>query len=129
LRKLIIFVTLSITSLFAFGDSKFDIDEKMYQAFLLSTQKEFNKSQEAYKALLVHKSNMNLNQKANIYKSLLELSYILDDPNGALTYGNDLIDLIHDKPDYSEALERIKYRICLSEDWAKFRHLFKQQCG
>ena len=129
MRNFLVFFILFSVSLFAQPKGKGEIDEEIYQAFLLLTQKEFNKSQEAYTTLLVYEKNMSLSQKANIYKSLLELSYILDNKNDAINYGNKLINLIRNESGYSETYARIKYRICSSEDWAKFRYLFKQHCS
>lgn len=109
--------------------SKNEIDESMYQAFLLITKKDFISSNAAYLAILEHENDMDLSQLSNIYNSLLELSYILDNKDDAKKYGNKLISIIKDEPDYVKAYERLKYRICSSQDWAKFRYIFIEHCG
>jgi hypothetical protein len=120
---------LLITSSFVHSANKNEIDDSMYQAFLFITQKDFTNSNAAYVALLKHETDMNLSQLFNTYKSLLELSYILDNKNDAKKYGNKLISLIKNEPDYTKLYERLKYRICSSQDWAKFQYVFLEHCG
>ncbi len=108
--------------------SENEIDESMYQAFLLITQKDFISSNAAYLDILKHEDDMNLSQLSNIYNSLLELSFILDNKDDAKKYGNKLISIIKDEPDYVKAYERLKYRICSSQDWTKFQYNFVEHC-
>ncbi|MEW6994777.1 hypothetical protein AADZ84_10985 [Colwelliaceae bacterium MEBiC 14330] len=117
-----------ITSSFVHSASENEIDESMYQAFLLITQKDFISSNAAYLDILKHEDDMNLSQLSNIYNSLLELSFILDNKDDANKYGNKLISIIKDEPDYVKAYERLKYRICSSQDWTKFQYIFVEHC-
>tara|TARA_R110000737_G_C14165221_1_gene410343 strand:- start:54 stop:395 length:342 start_codon:yes stop_codon:yes gene_type:complete len=109
--------------------SKNEIDESMYQAFLLITQKDFISSNAAYLAILEHEKDMSLSQLSNTYNSLLELSYILNNKHSVEKYGNKLISLIKNEPDYLKVYERLNYRICSSQDWAKFQYMFLDYCG
>jgi len=109
--------------------SKDEIDDSMYQAFLFITQKDFTSSNAAYVALLKHEEDMSLSQLSNTYNSLLELSYILDNKDDAQNYGNKLISMIKNEPDYVKVYERLKHRICSSQDWAKFKYVFLEHCG
>jgi len=120
---------LLITSSFAHAAAKNQIDELMYKAFELTTKKEFSNSKTAYTALLKYESDMNLSQLANTYKSLLELSYILNNKEDAKYFGNKLIALIKNEPDYVQFYERLNFRICSSQDWAKFQYVFSEHCG
>jgi len=120
---------LFITSLFAHAASKNEIDDSMYQAFLFITQKDFISSNDAYVALLENENDMSLSQLYNTYNSLLELSYILDNKDDAKKYGNKLISMIKNEPDYVKVYERLNYRICSSQDWAKFQYVFIEHCG
>jgi hypothetical protein len=118
-----------IASSFAHAATKNEIDDLMYKAFGLILKKEFSGSKAAYSDLLKYKSDMNLSQLANTYKSLLELSYILDNKEDAKHFGKKLILLIKNEPDYVQTYERLTYRICSSQDWAKFQYIFKEHCG
>lgn len=109
--------------------SKNEIDDLMYQAFLFITQKDFTSSNVAYVAILEHETDMSLSQRSNTYNSLLELSYILDNKDDAQKYGNKLISLIKNEPDYAKIYERLKYRICTTQDWEKFQYIFIEHCG
>ena len=108
--------------------SKNEIDDSIYQAFQLITQEDFINANDAYIALLTHENDMSLSQLSNTYNSLLELSYILANKDDAKKYGNKLISIIKDEPDYVKAYERLKYRICSSQDWAKFQYVFIEHC-
>ena len=101
----------------------------MYQAFQLITLKHFTNANDAYLAILENEKDMSLSQLSNAYNSLLELSYILDNKDNAKKYGNKLISLIKDEPNYSKVYERLSYRICSSQDWAKFQYIFIEHCG
>ena len=90
---------------------------------------EFSNSKTAYTALLKYESDMNLSQLANTYKSLLELSYILNNKEDAKYFGNKLIALIKNEPDYVQFYERLNFRICSSQDWSKFQYVFSEYCG
>ena len=120
---------LLIISSFVHSASKSEIDDSMYQAFLFITKKDFTSSNAAYVALLKYETEMSLSQLSNTYKSLLELSYILDNKDDAKKYGNKLISLIKNEADYASEYEHLKYRICTSEDWAKFQNVFIEHCG
>ena len=120
---------LLIASSFAHAATKNQIDELMYKAFELTTKKEFSNSKTAYTALLKYESDMNLSQLANTYKSLLELSYILNNKEDAKYFGNKLIALIKNEPDYVQFYERLNFRICSSQDWSKFQYVFSEYCG
>ncbi len=120
---------LLIASSFAHSATKNQIDELMYKAFELTTKKEFSNSKTAYTALLKYESDMNLSQLANTYKSLLELSYTLNNKEDAKYFGNKLIALIKNEPDYVQFYERLNIRICSSKDWAKFQYVFSEHCG
>jgi hypothetical protein len=85
---------LLITSSVVHSASKNEIDESMYQAFLLITQKDFISSNAAYLAILENEKDMSLSQLSNTYNSLLELNYILNNKHSVENYGNKLISLI-----------------------------------
>jgi len=120
---------LLIASSFAHAATKNQIDELIYKAFELTTKKKFSNSKTAYTALLKYEADMNLSQLVNTYKSLLELSYILNNKEDAKYFGNKLIALIKNEPDYVQFYKRLNYRLCSSQNWAKFQYVFSEHCG
>jgi hypothetical protein len=108
--------------------TKDEIDNLMVQAHDKLRTKDFISSRDSYIALLAFGTDMNFSQKANVYYSLLELSYILDDKDAAKKYGVKLLNHTSNNHDYTKVHERIKKRICSSKDWAKFQFMFAKHC-
>ena len=130
MSKLQLYLTsfLLVASFIVNSATKDQIDDLMLQAFKLMVKKDFKTSHNSYLKLLAHEESMSLSQRTEIYYSLLELSYILDSEDEARKYGIKLISLIKDEADYDKIYERLKYRICSSQDWAKFQSLFSEYC-
>jgi len=130
LSKLQLYFTslLLFTALIANAATKDEIDDLMYKAFEFKVKKDFTASYNIYSTILNHKDDMTLSQRFNTDYSLLELTYILERNDDAKIYGIKLLALIKNEPDYVKNYKRIKYRICSSDDWAKFKYMFTDVC-
>ncbi len=125
---ILIFILFSFPSI-SEGKQKDDIDEIIYKSTILIVEKQFVKAFSILENLLSNQKEMTLSQRSETLYSLLELSYIIDSPTKAKKYGESLLELIKNKPNYIKLKSRLIERICTEKDWAKFKPQFSKTCG